>query len=502
MRSRIFWLIPFLPCLLIGCEAPAQQPAQRPAQRPAQHPAQQPGALVERNSPLQVVEPDANEMELRMTPVVRAVQRTADSVVSIYLQIQLARRDPVTEGQGSGVILDESGLVITNWHVVAPVVNADPRGGNVGLVVRLRDGRTRPAQVLSSSAKRDLALLQLKLEPGEKVKAAEIGRSSDLMIGETMIAIGNPQGQANTVTSGVLSAVGRTIQVNTPDGSVRSYSDLMQTDAAINQGNSGGALLDITGKLVGINNAMAMGAENIGFAIPMDVVRREFQRELIQGASFSSAADAPWLGFEVADRDGEVVVTEVWPGSPAAAAGVHEGDVLASMGGQSVRSSIDYVRQFIEAKVAKPLTIALRRNGRDVKVDPLPITREQGTVLATTGAAIEEISVDHDQALVRKVTLAFYRNMGLRRVSSFPSALRIESVQPDSPASAIGLEAGDVLLAVYLPGPFAEREVPITARSDFARLLDQHQGNSLRIAILRGSQDLTGTLQVRDIRRQ
>ena len=454
-------------------------------------------ALVGRSSPLQVVEPDANERDLRTTPVVRAVQRSADSVVSIYLQQHGANRQAVTEGQGSGVLLDESGLAITNWHVVAPVLLGGGRGTELDVVVKLRDGRTRPAQVLTSSADRDLALLQLRLEPGERVKPIEIGRSADLMIGETVIAIGNPQGHANTVTSGVLSAIDRSIRVGAPDGKVREYAGLLQTDAAINQGNSGGALLDITGRLIGINNAMAMGAENIGFAIPMDTVRAEFQRELLRSSSFTAGADTPWLGLEVAEKDGSVVVAQVHDGGPAALAGVKVGDVLARIGDQDVRSSLDYVRQMFDARLQQELPLRLRRDGRELRLAMQPITRDQGLVLAAIGATIAEVDVEADPTLVRKATTAFYRGSNMRRVPIFPAVLRLQQLQPDAPAEAIGLKAGDLLLGVFARGPFGEREVPITSLRDFARLLEQQAGASLRIAILRGDEDLIGTLDVR-----
>jgi len=457
------------------------------------------GGLVERSSSvLQVVEPDANERDLRMTPVVRAVQRTQDSVVSIYLQAQqaLARGGPITEGQGSGVILDERGLVITNWHVVAPVL-AQNELQRLELTVKLRDGRSRMARVLSSSANRDLALLQLALEPGETVRAAEIGRSADLMIGETVIAIGNPQGHANTVTSGVLSAAGRTIQVRTPDG-VRSYADLLQTDAAINQGNSGGALLDITGKLVGINNAMAMGAENIGFAIPMDVVREVFEHELLQSASFALAADAAWLGLEIGEADGQVVVTEVVPDSPAAEAGIEPGDVLAGMADQDVRSSLDYLRRVVTARPHQPFPLRLRRGDKELRLAPVPITHTDAVTLATIGAQLEAIAADQDPGLVEKTTRAYYRGKTVwGSVPLFPSVLRIAAVRPGSPAESVGLKPGDVMLAVFVPSRLGTREVPVTSLRDFATVLDQQRGRSIRIAILRGGDDLTGTLDVR-----
>ena len=453
--------------------------------------------LVQRDSPLQVVEPDADDRDLRMTPVVRAVQRAADSVVSIYLQTQLARGQPVTEGQGSGVLLDESGLVITNWHVVAPVLLGERLGRSYGVAVKLRDGRQRDARVLSSSPTRDLALLQVAARGDERFQPIEIGRSADLMIGETVIAIGNPQGHANTVTSGVLSATGRSIKVRAPDGIVREYDELLQTDAAINQGNSGGALLDITGRLIGINNAMAAGAENIGFAIPMDVVRQEFQRELLQSASFVASGDAPWLGLEVADVGGEVVVSEVVPGGPAALAGVEPGDVLRRIAEHEVGSSIDYLRHFFDVANDRAVPLLVERDRRPVRIEARPIPRDQGTILAGIGALVEEVDVERNPRLVREATVAFYRGSGLRRVSLFPAVLRLTQVQPGSPAAAIGLAPDDLLIGVVASGRYGNREYPLVSRVDLARLIQQQRGESLELVILRGERDLTGTIDVR-----
>ena len=184
----------------------------------------QPGGL-QRATGLQVAEPDAADRELRMTPVVRAVQKAADSVVSIYVnhkQGTFAGNRMVNEGQGSGVILDESGFVITNWHVVASTLDQD----DYAIQIKLKDGRARDARVVSSSSQQDLALLQMQLEKGEHVKPVEIGRSADLMIGETLVAIGNPQGHANTVTQGVLSATGRSIRALGPDRVPRDYTEI------------------------------------------------------------------------------------------------------------------------------------------------------------------------------------------------------------------------------------------------------------------------------------
>ncbi len=482
--------LPFL-SLLITLAAPllAQQEGTKPA-----------GGLQHRTGVLQVAEPDAAERELRMTPVVRAVQRAADSVVSIYLQTpQFPNRGPITEGQGSGVILDDSGLVITNWHVVAPTLQ-DRITGPLGIEVKLRDGRARKAQVLSSSRGHDLALLQLRLEGDEKVKPIELGRSADLMIGETLIAIGNPQGHANTVTSGVLSAIGRQIKVTTPDNDQLTYRDLLQTDAAINQGNSGGALLDITGKLVGINNAMAMGAENIGFAIPMDVVREVFEQELVLSSSFAKTADSAWLGIEVADQGGAVIVTQVQAASPAAKVGVAEGDVLLRIGDQTLRSSLDYQRQLVAAKVQKAIPLTLRRSGKELNLQPVPLTMTYRAILSLSGAEVEEVTAEVDKELIRKATFAFYRGYARRPDVLLPSTVRVLAVEPGSPAETVGLQAGDLVLAWVQNDGFRNRQQPILSVRDLARSLQMHAGMGMKITVLRGDEELDGTLEVRSRR--
>lgn len=464
--------------------------------------AQDPSRVTERGSVLQVVEPDADERDLRMTPVVRAVQRAADSVVSIYLQSRtaLASRGPVTQGQGSGVILDGSGLVITNWHVIWPLVESRINRPDLSAEVKLRDGRSRPAAVLSHSKKHDLALLQIQLQPGERVEPIEIGRSSDLMIGETLVAIGNPQGHANTVTTGVLSAVGRTIKVRAPDGRTREYSQLMQTDAAINQGNSGGALLDITGKLVGINNAMAVGAENIGFAIPMDLVREVFESDLTQSGSFVAGLDAPWLGLEVVERDDAAVVSSVLVGSPADRAGIEPGDVVTNVQGRPIRGLLDYQRQLVSADRGSPFELRLRRDGRDFVAAPVPTTRTDWYVLRAIGCELEEVRPDADREAVYRATRAFYRGSGRRRVAPLPSTLRVTSVERGSPADGL-VEPGDLLFAYVDRGRFGELERPLLARSELHEELRERYGQSIKLAIARDDRDFYTTLDVRAINR-
>lgn len=460
-------------------------------------PQKDPGTRLQaRSSVLQVVEPDANDLDLRTTPVVRAVQRAADSVVSIYLQHQLARGNAVTEGQGSGVILDDQGLVITNWHVVAPVVLDERRGASLDVVVKLRDGRSRSAKVLSTSPRRDLALLQLRLEGDERVKPIEVGRSGGLMIGETVVAIGNPQGHANTVTSGVLSAIDRSIQVRAPDGQLREYAGLLQTDAAINQGNSGGALLDITGRLIGINNAMAMGAENIGFAIPIDAVRTEFEQELFRSDSLAATAGAPWLGAELAETDGRIAIASIVADGPAARAGMQVGDVVTEVDGQPVRSRLDYLRRFAAARPHRALPLTVQRAGATHQLAPELWSREQGTLLRGLGITVDEISQKEDDGLAMKATRAFYRGTNLRRVAVFGATLRLRRVERGGPADTV-LMPDDLLLGAIVRGPFGDREVPLTSLRDLAQLVEQSRGGTVRLSILRADEDWLANLEVR-----
>ncbi len=483
MSPRLSAFVPALPvlaALLAG--AAAQEP------------------LEERKPGLQVVEPDEQDRDLRMTPVVRAVQKAADSVVSIYVNHEVAlagSRAPmrnVTEGQGSGVILDDTGFVITNWHVIA-IALGDAR---YSVECKLKDGRALKARILSHSAQHDLALLQLQMEPGARVQPVSIGRSDGLMVGETVIAIGNPQGHANTVTSGVLSAIGRSIRVQAPDGQPREYSGLLQTDAAINQGNSGGALLDITGRLVGINSAMAMGAENIGFAIPVDTMREVFETQLLSSGSLAASADAPWLGFEVEEKSGAVLVTKVVRGSPAGIADLRVGDVVETVHGEAVKTRIDFARRLLTAATDRPFALRLRRDGKAVDAEVAPMSRAAGATMAMTGLVLEEVRADADRALVERATRMFYRGSSAWRIPLFQAALRVVRVQDGSPAAALKFEPGDVLLASVVQDRFGrERDVRIDSLPDFAAVLQQFQGRTLKLVVLRGDDDLQGSLDVR-----
>jgi serine protease Do len=202
----------------------------------------------------------------RRTAVVEAVQKVHLAVVSISSEKKAASHSrwpfspeenqvPRVSGMGSGVLIDPRGYILTNHHVVDKVQ---------GIVVQLFDGSTFPARVLQFDAVMDLAIL--KIDPDHSLAAIKVGTSSDLMVGETVITIGNAYGYENTVSVGIVSALHRDVTLS--DDQV--YRNLIQTDACINPGNSGGPLINVDGELIGINVAVRAGAQGIGFALPID----------------------------------------------------------------------------------------------------------------------------------------------------------------------------------------------------------------------------------------
>ncbi len=442
---------------------------------------------------LQGTAPDQQELDLRTTPVVRAVQRAADSVVSIYIldsRRRLMGADSDLEGQGSGVIVDESGFVITNWHVVATVLQSP---STHSLQVRLKDDRRFAASVVSSSSENDLALLQLDLPAGEHVKPVAAGRSKSLMIGETVIAIGNPQGQANTVTVGVLSAIDRSITVQAPDGRPHRYSGLLQTDAAINQGNSGGALLDITGKLIGINNAMQMGVENIGFAIPVDTVRKVFRDVLLSSENLATV----WLGMSVENGKDDAVVASVAPAGPADRAGLRIGDQIVRVQDQPVAGPADFTRLVARAHPGDRIPIEVRRDGRTLQVETLALSSVERSLIRRTGLELDQVTSEQDPELLRTATQAFFSGSGRRRVPMLPLVLRVRYVEPDSPAASIGVQKGDLILGTRVRDFFGYRTSPLASLEDLADRVRDSAGGDLFMVVLRGESMLEGDLPVR-----
>ncbi len=487
MTTRLFASLSLLAAGL-ACGATALRPASAGPSLAAEGTPQDPLRLdADPSSPL--MQTASDDLDLRVTPVVKAVRRSADSVVSIYLLerglAQASHDLRAADGQGSGVILDESGLVITNWHVVARALGSDH-----DVLVALKNGGKHPATVLSSSAEHDLALLKMRLPADASVQPITLGDSSALMIGETVIAIGNPQGHANTVTTGVLSAEDRSITVRAPDGAVRRYTGLLQTDAAINQGNSGGALLDITGKLIGINNAMVVGSENIGFAIPVDQMKRVFRDVLLSVDRLSHV----WLGMNLS-TDGALEVTALDESGPAARAGLRLGDRLVSIADRPVSSTLDYIRQMADAEPGRAIELGIERRGRQMTVEPRPLSNAGAEVWRRIGVEVDTIEAERDRDLVRQATSLFYA--GYRRVQMLPSVVRVRHVDAESTAGALGVRPGDVLLGIQFRDYWRSRELPFISEEDLADKLRAFARTEIKVFVMRDGEELSGPLAVR-----
>ncbi|HEY9847640.1 MAG TPA: HhoA/HhoB/HtrA family serine endopeptidase, partial [Candidatus Caenarcaniphilales bacterium] len=266
-------------------------------------------------------------------------------------------------GLGSGFIIDRSGIVLTNAHVVS---EADT------VTVTLKDGRTFKGEVLGADEVSDLAVVKIQ-EAGGDLPVAPLGKSNQLQVGDWAIAVGNPVGLDNTVTLGIISTLHRSsAQVGIPDKRL----DFIQTDAAINPGNSGGPLLNDQGEVIGINTAIRAGVVGIGFAIPIDKAKALKDR-LARGEQI----EHPYLGVQLAaltpqmaqenNRDPNspiklpeingVLVVRVLPNTPAAAAGLHWGDVIVEIEGQPVTAP-DQLQNTVEnSRVGQALQIKVRR---------------------------------------------------------------------------------------------------------------------------------------------
>ncbi|HYK82609.1 MAG TPA: trypsin-like peptidase domain-containing protein [Gemmatimonadales bacterium] len=373
----------------------------------------------------------------RRTAIVVAASRVAPAVVSVNVLVRERQlpQDPfdlffmprgserTVEGYGSGFIVSPDGVVITNQHVTQ---------GAEQIVVTTRDGRDFPARVLGEDPLTDIAVLKVD---GTDLPTAPLGKSTDLMIGEWVVAVGNPfayllGNTEPTVTAGVVSAVGRNLLPS--EGQSGIYVGMIQTDAAINPGNSGGPLANALGEVVGVNSSIftsSGGSVGIGFAIPIERAMRvadELRR-------FRRVRRA-WTGLEVAGADelrgwkrvGGLRVTEVVPSGPAARAGVARGDVLVSGRGRRLRTFLDWEALLLDTGPGDTLTIAYQHAGETrtarLGVVDLPTTLAEkvavlgGMKAVTVTAAVRgerNIQSDHG-ALIADIPAELEQDTGLR----------------------------------------------------------------------------------------
>jgi len=419
-------------------------------------------------------EPGAESV--RRTPVVRAVERVAPATVNITTEFMVQRpsnsffpRDPFFERfferapdvpeqtLGTGVIVDGDGHVLTNEHVLA---------GAEKIWVSLVDGREFPGVLVGADPETDLAVL--KIEGAEALPVAPLGRDGDLLIGETVIAIGNPFGLNHTVTTGVLSAINRSVRSQNTE-----YHGFLQTDASINPGNSGGPLLNLDGEVIGINTAIL---EGIGFAIPIERARR-IMDDLI---NFGEVIPT-WLGLWVREQsliEGQASdsgrgtrVQFVFEDSPAAKAGIRADDVLLSLDGIPVQSSRNYfeiLRGITEGDRAK---VRVARGSKilelEVRAEALPVRVADDLSRLMLGFTLRPMTEAEARA---------YGRNGMVIAELLPGSVASRRLLPGDVIWAIGREP--------IPDQAALREVILKLRGrDRAILLVQRGRERARLAL-------------------
>ena len=314
-------------------------------------------------------------------PSTQSVDRAPDSVAGIAGRVlrstvSIRVRTPSGGGSGSGVVLRNDGYVLTNNHVVEAGASA---GAKITVTVNGLEDRQLPARIVGLDPETDLAVL--KVDGGGSFVPATLGRSSDLVVGDPVVAIGSPLGLNGTVTTGIISALNRTVNVPGENGQQATpLLNAIQTDAAINPGNSGGALVDARGAVIGINSAIATlggtgtgdqgGSIGVGFAIPVDEAR-SVAEEIIRTGRATHPAIGVEAGNEIAD-DGTkqgARLTRIAPGGAAAAAGLQVGDVIHKVGGTSVGSVDELILALRQNKVGDSVPLGYTRDGQSRRTD-------------------------------------------------------------------------------------------------------------------------------------
>jgi len=404
----------------------------------------------------------------RHTPIVDAVARARDAVVNIrtekivqrrgnpffgfgdslfdeFFEDMFPTRSYKTQSLGSGVIIDAEGHILTNAHVVDKASKI--------YVALAEESRELEAELLGQDSRIDLAVLKI-VEPGP-YPFLPPADSNDLLLGETVIAIGNPLGLGHSITTGIVSSLKRRVQLG------KQYSSVfIQTDALINPGNSGGPLININGELIGINTAIARQAQGIGFSIPIDTAKRVVS-DLIEYGQVRRG----FLGIDIGDvsgnfvrsyGDGGILVEEVEPASPAATAGLQVADVILKVDGVKV-ASVEHFLSFMQTYTPG---------------DNLELVCLRGAEERTLNVRLTTLPDGYQLAYTRRV-------FGFD-LSEAQRGLTISQIIADTAADRVGLEAGDLLVEVD--------GIPVKSLDDYSQVIEDQLGRKpLTFTIVRGN---------------
>ncbi|HUS35111.1 MAG TPA: trypsin-like peptidase domain-containing protein [Verrucomicrobiae bacterium] len=420
----------------------------------------------------------AEPPDLRRDATVIAVEATMPSVVNISAKTVVRQRGyffnwwrdnwapfyqelPPQLSAGSGVIIDEEGYVLTNVHVVEDANE---------ISVKLSDGRVLPAEVLAGTRRSDVALLKIQGKPGEQFKPIKLAADNDLLLGETVIALGNPFGLGGSVSKGILSSKTRRA---TPTDDPMDMDDWLQTDAAINPGNSGGPLVNLRGELIGLNVAIYREGQGIGFAIPIKRVS-EALGELFTPEALKSL----WFGARFVASTNLITVRAVEPGSPAEKAGFKKGDVVLRVDDKPAKSIMGVNRELISAGPRKEVAFVLQRDGAtqktSVRLIPETTFFNSALVQKKIGCAVQDMTPEIATRLGRNSL----------------EGVVITAVDSGSPADAAGFKRGYILEAI--------NDAPLTDVTVAARTLHGIQnGGRANVTVYVPRPPRRGVIQLR-----
>ena len=413
--------------------------------------------------------------ELRMTPMVRAVAEARPSVVNIHGK-KTVRTVPEhigetstyrhVNGMGTGVVIDERGYVITNYHVVEGVRQ---------IQATLADKSVVSANLVAHDPSTDLAVI--KLNTSKRMPVIRIGTSSDLMPAEPVVAVGNAYGYVHTVTRGIISELERAVQVSDD----QTYKDLIQTDASINPGNSGGPLLNIDGEMIGINVAVRVGAQGIGFAIPVDQAM-EVAARLIRSEQRLTIAHGVVGRTKLTDRKPDYIVDNVKDASPAAKAGLKPGDAISKLGDVKVERALDFERALLDRNNGDKVQLQVNRAGETLLMEMTLTGTPKVENLTTDDRIWKEIGCR--LSIIPDQQFQLYN-------TRYRGGLKVDGVREGGPAAKQGIQAGDVLVGLHLWETISIDNIAyILNRPDFDDI------QPMKFYILRGDETLYGHMRV------
>ena len=381
-------------------------------------------------------------------------------------QFRSRPRDQHEQGLGSGVIINSDGYILTNNHVVE---------GASDIRIYTSDKRELKAHIIGADPRSDIAVIKVE---AKDLPALPIGDSSQVEVGDIVLAIGNPFGVGQTVTMGIVSATGR------GNLGIEDYEDFIETDAAINPGNSGGALINTRGELVGINTAIlangSNGNQGVGFAVPANQARQVMDQIISKGrvergymgVMIQEVTPSVAKAFNLDQVQGGALVGDVTEGSPAARAGIQKGDIILELNGRRVADSRELRLKISQMAPGSDVRMRIFRDGsrRDVelKLGELPNDQARATERGASNSPISGIAVDNLNAqILRELNLP-----------SNTSGVVITGIEPGSAAEAAGLQRGDVIQEV--------NRRPVTSTTEFDRALRSAGNESILLLVNKG----------------